>query len=67
MESDRKPGDLILNRYLPNATSEAREEARDALRKHALLLLRWGERALFERAANSPEPAGRRKIDEPSI
>ncbi len=67
MESDRKPGDLILDRYLPHATPEAREEARVALRKHALLLIRWGERALFERAANSPESAGRRKIDEPSL
>ena len=67
MESDRKPGDLILDRYLPNATSEAREEAREVLRKHALLLIRWGERTLFERAANSPESAGRRKIDEPSL
>lgn len=67
MESDRKPGDLILDRYLPNATPEAREEARDALRNHALLLLRWGEHAFLEQTANSPDSAGRRKIDEPSL
>lgn len=67
MESDRKPGDLILDRYLPNATPEAREEAREGLRRHALLLIRWGERALFERDADSPESAGRRRVDEPSL
>ena len=67
MESDRKPGDLILDRYLPKATPEAREEAREVLRKHALLLIRWGEQALLGQVANSPESAGRRKIDEPSL
>lgn len=67
MESDRKPGDLILDRYLPNATPDAREEAREALRKHALLLIRWGERALSEQAADSPESAGCRRVDEPSL
>jgi len=67
MESDRKPGDLILDRYLPNATPEAREEAREALRKHALLLVRWGERTRFERNADSPESAGRRRVDEPPL
>lgn len=67
MESDRKPGELILDRYLPNATPEVREEAREALRKHALLLIRWGERALFEKGADSPESAGRRRVDEPPL
>jgi hypothetical protein len=46
MEPDLMPGhrlgDLIIDRYIPNATSEQREEAREALRKHALLLIRWG-------------------------
>jgi hypothetical protein len=37
-----RPGNLIIDRYIPNATSEQREEAREALRKHALLLIRWG-------------------------
>ena len=67
MESDRIPGDLILDRYLLDATPSAREEARDALRKHALLLIRWGERALLEQASDSPESAGRRRVDEPSL
>lgn len=43
-----QPGDLIIDRYIPNATPEQREEAREALRKHALLLIRWGERVLDE-------------------
>ena len=69
-----RPGDLIIDRYIPNATSEQREEARAALLKHALLLIRWGERVLDESAESTsstslPErrgllrcqlPAGRR-------
>ena len=38
-----QPGDHIIDRYIPNATSEQREEARTALLKHSLLLIRWGE------------------------
>ena len=49
---ERQPGDLIIDRYIPNATPEQREEAREALRKHALLLLRFAERA----AAPKPHP-----------
>lgn len=57
-----RPGDPIIDRYIPNATSEQREEARAALLKHALLLIRWGERVLDERAGSTsltslPEPA----------
>lgn len=29
----RRPGDLILDRYMPNATPEEREEARANLRR----------------------------------
>lgn len=45
---DRQPGDLIIDRYLPDASPEKREEAREALRAHALLLVRIGERVLEE-------------------
>ena len=46
-----QPGDLILDRYLPDATPEKREEAREVLREHALLLIRIGERILAEERA----------------
>lgn len=51
--SPRLPGDLILDRYLPNATHEKRAEAREALREYALFLLRIGERVWNERATET--------------
>jgi hypothetical protein len=35
-----KPGDYILDRYLPHASAEKREEARENLRRLARLLIR---------------------------
>jgi hypothetical protein len=40
----RRPGDLILDRYMPNATPEQREEARTNLRAYAAVLLEIGQR-----------------------
>lgn len=48
-----RPGDLIIDRYIPNASPEQQEEARAALLKHALLLIRWGERVLDENAGSA--------------
>lgn len=39
-----RPGDTILDRYMPHATSEEREIARANLRRFARLLLRVKER-----------------------
>jgi hypothetical protein len=36
----RKPGDYILDRYLPHASAETREESRENLRRLARLLIR---------------------------
>lgn len=62
---DRRPGDLILDRYLPDADEETREQARDVLRVHALLLIRIGERieAEMAQAGDSPDSAGRLTIE----
>jgi hypothetical protein len=38
--SARKPGDYLLDRYMPNATPEKREEAREHLRQFARFLIR---------------------------
>ena len=39
-----RPGDLILDRYFPDANEEERDRARAALREWAALLIRIGER-----------------------
>ena len=61
----RRPGDLILDRYLPNVDHEMREQAREVLRAHALILIRIGERieAETEQARDSPDLAGRLTIE----
>jgi hypothetical protein len=48
-----RPGDVILDRYLPNATGEEREVARENLRRLARLLIRVHER----QAIDNPQPA----------
>ena len=55
----RRPGDLILDRYLSDADEETRERAREALRRFAMLLVRIGERIETEQ---STAPAAQ-KID----
>lgn len=59
---ERMPGDLILDRYAPNATPEQREQGRAALLNYARVLLRMGERLYAERQ-NSPESPGRRRLE----
>lgn len=63
--SEWKPGDGILDRYMPNADEETRERAREVLRHYALHLIRLGERVLAEEeraAADSTEIAWRHTI-----
>lgn len=64
-----RPGDLLLDRYLPGADEETRERAREAFRAHALLLIRIGERIEAEQqaAGDSPNPAGRLTISGPDL
>ncbi len=47
-QSQRRPGDLILDRYMPNATLEEREAARESLRRLARLLIRVHERLALD-------------------
>jgi hypothetical protein len=46
--SEHRPGDHILNRYLPNATEAVREESRENLKRLARLLIRVHERLLLD-------------------
>lgn len=45
---DRRPGYLFIDRYMPKATEEAREEAYANLRALVALLVRIDERLAME-------------------
>jgi hypothetical protein len=44
----RRPGDIILDRYMPNASEAEREEARENLRAYAAVVLRIATRQATE-------------------
>ena len=46
--NDHRPGDLFIDRYMPKATEEAREEAYANLRALVALLVRIDERLALE-------------------
>ena len=54
-----RPGDVILNKYLPNASPEEREAARESLKRLARLLIRVHERL----ALDNPQSAIRANAD----
>lgn len=61
----RRPGDLILDRYMPDATPEIREEARRRLYDFVGAMFRVATRLEDERRAtgDSLNAVGRRKIE----
>lgn len=65
MEPLRRPGDLILDRYMPDATPEVREEARRRLYDFVGVMLRIATRLEEERRAtkDSLNALGRRKME----
>jgi len=61
-ENDKKPGDLIIDRYMPDATGAEREKARSNLRAYLAVVLRIASRVEDEdrsqgRTGTSPESA----------
>ncbi len=46
--NDHRPGELFIDRYMPKATEEAREEAYGNLRALVALLIRIDERLALE-------------------
>jgi hypothetical protein len=52
----KQPGDLIIDRYAPNATPEQREAGRSALLNYARVLERIGARLLAENPDAKPAP-----------
>lgn len=55
-----RPGDLILDRYMPEATEEEREQARDNLYSFAAVILRMCTRIARERGGRIRPPKGGR-------
>ena len=47
-QTERRPGELFIDRYMPKATEEAREEAYANLRALVALLVRIDERLALE-------------------
>lgn len=47
-KTDHRPGDLFIDRYMPEASVEAREEAHENLRALVALLVRIDERLAIE-------------------
>lgn len=65
MDPGQQPGDFILNRYMPDAPADVREEARRRLYGYVRVLLRIATRLEREKreATDSSELAGRRKME----
>jgi hypothetical protein len=62
---NQRPGDLLLNRFFPEADHETREQAREAFRAHGLALLRLGHRIEQAQAAADSQNLDRRPIISP--
>lgn len=57
----QRPGDLILNRYMPDATGEEREAARENLREFAVVVAGIAKRLAKEEAEQVREILGELK------
>ena len=60
--SSHRPGDIIIDRYLPDGAGEERENARENLRRLARLLIR-----VHERLARDNPQATIRAIGDPAL
>jgi hypothetical protein len=57
----RRPGDLILDHYMPNATEEQREEARSNLKAYVAAVI--GIRQRLDREAGDKEIRAKADVD----
>ena len=58
----RPPGDIILDRYMPNASEAEREEARENLRAYAAVVLRIATRQATEEYEQAIRENGSDKV-----
>ena len=63
-----RPGDVILDRYLLNATDAEREVVRERLRRLAVILVQIDRRQRREKLTgdDSPDHDGRDRVDLPA-
>lgn len=54
-KGEYRAGDLILNRYMPNASEEEREAARENLREFATIVVEIAKRLVREEAEHVRE------------
>jgi hypothetical protein len=62
-----RPGDIILDRYLPHATDEERETARENLRRLARLLIRVHERLALDNPQSAIRANGVPALESESL
>lgn len=60
---NRQPGDLILNRYMPQATAEEREAARENLRAFAAVVVGIAKRLALEEREQAIDVRSHHTID----
>lgn len=66
--TSRRPGDLLLDKWMPNATPEERERAHDHLRRFAKALLRIAMREVtLEQGNDSTQSQADDRILAPEI
>ena len=59
----RQPGDLILDRYMPHATTEEREAARENLRAFAAVVVGIAKRLALEEREQAIDAHSHHTID----
>lgn len=60
---NRQPGDLILDRYMPQATADEREAARANLRAFAVVVVSIAKRLALEDLDQATRANGPRAVD----
>ena len=60
---NRRPGDLILDRYMPNAAVEEREVARENLRAFAVVVVGIAKRLALEEREQAIRANDRGAVD----
>lgn len=65
--NDPRPGDLFIDRYMPGASAEEREEAYQNVRQLITVLVRINERLRREsEEVDSPESQACGRVEEPA-
>jgi hypothetical protein len=62
----RRPGDLIINRYMPHASEEEREKARENLYAFVTVLVRIATRLAHEECEQEIRLKGERTVESES-